>query len=540
MSWIEVGVAIAAAVVLFLFGIEHFSAEIQAITGKRFRQFLAKGTDNRVLGFGLGAGVTAVIQSSTATSVICVGLVNAGVLTFRQSLGVLFGANVGTTVTAQLVALKLTDFAPWLILVGFLAGLLPTRLRIFGRSIFYFGLVFFSLQLVSAAVAPLKADPALLNILAGLDNPLLAIIVGALFTTLVQSSSVTTGVAIVLMSADTLSLQAAIPIILGANIGTTSTSLIASARLDTSAKRTAVSHGLYNLIGVLLFVPLLPLFGPSLERAGLQGAAALAAAHLVFNLATAGLFLAALEPFARLVERLVPDEADEEKPLPRLDVDLFRGDDGGDAVVLHWAGQVLRAQARAYTAAVLAIETRDHTIDARARRTEAMVGYSLEEASALVRQLAAADVSEHRSESILRFVVTIDHLRQIMDSLADLLAISERLEEHHERLSIDVLLEVQALYPTYAKYMTVVADLVGSPDQPPWDQVDSAHARAQDQVHQAYHRFLDLVQQLDDAGELADFLSIHQRLRTKITAFVGYLQGGSVVAPPAMLTQRAP
>ena len=148
----------------------------------------------------------------------------------------------------------------------------------------------------------------------------------------------------------------------------------------------------------------------------------------------------------------------------------------------------------------------------------------------------------HAADDLMQNVMTltIDHLRQIMDSLADLLAISERLEEHHERLSIDVLLEVQALYPTYAKYMTVVADLVGSPDQPPWDQVDSAHARAQDQVHQAYHRFLDLVQQLDDAGELADFLSIHQRLRTKITAFVGYLQGGSVVAPPAMLTQRAP
>jgi len=137
MGELQIAIAVAAAVVLFLFGIEHFSAEIQSISGRRFRRFIAKGTNNRFAGFTLGAAVTAVIQSSTATSVIAVGLVNAGVLTFRQSLGVLFGANVGTTVTAQLVAMKLTDFAPVLILAGFVAGLLPFKWKIFGRSIFY-------------------------------------------------------------------------------------------------------------------------------------------------------------------------------------------------------------------------------------------------------------------------------------------------------------------------------------------------------------------------------------------------------------------
>lgn len=129
--------AVAAAIILFLFGIEHFSKEIQSVTGERFRHFLARGTSNRFVAFSLGAAVTAVIQSSTATSVIAVGLVNAGVVSFRQTLGVIFGANVGTTVTAQLVALELTDFAPGLILVGFITGLLPFRWRIFGRSIFY-------------------------------------------------------------------------------------------------------------------------------------------------------------------------------------------------------------------------------------------------------------------------------------------------------------------------------------------------------------------------------------------------------------------
>ena len=130
MSILQILVAVAAGIILFLFGIEQFSKEVQALSGRRFRRFLARGTQNRFAGFLLGGAITALIQSSTATSVIAVGLVNAGVLSFRNTLGVLFGANVGTTVTAQLVALKLTDFAPALLLVGFFAGSLDRPLRL--------------------------------------------------------------------------------------------------------------------------------------------------------------------------------------------------------------------------------------------------------------------------------------------------------------------------------------------------------------------------------------------------------------------------
>ena len=539
MTWLEIGVAIAAAVVLFLFGIEHFSHEIQTITGKRFRTFIGQGTNNRFAGFALGAGVTAVIQSSTATSVICVGLVDAGVLSFRQSLGVLFGANVGTTVTAQLVALKLTTFAPYLILAGFIAGLLPSKLRIFGRSIFYFGVVFFSLQLVSSAVEPLKADPSLLAALSGLDNPLLGIVAGAVFATLVQSSSVATGVAIVLMSQDTLTLEAAIPLILGSNIGTTSTSLIAAWRLDTSAKRTAVSHALYNVLGVLLFLPLLPSFAPGLRSLGLEGAQALATAHLVFNVATAGIFLAALGPFARLVERLVPDDAGEEAPISKLRADLFNEPDGGDVLVLQWAGEVLGSQCRGYTAAVLAIETRDPTIHARARRSESLVAFALEEASSLVRVLGEGELSAARSESILRYVVTIDHLRQVQDSLGDLLAIHDRLEQHQARMSIDAILELQAVFPYYAKYMSTLAEVLASPDPEGLASLKGLHDTAAEQVKESYRRFLVLVREIEDAAELADFLSIHQRLRTKLEALVTYLEGEGAVSPPRVMMAPA-
>ncbi|MCB9677908.1 MAG: Na/Pi cotransporter family protein [Alphaproteobacteria bacterium] len=541
MGEIDIAVAVAAAVVLFLFGIEHFSAEIQSISGQRFRQFLARGTNNRFAGFGLGAAVTAVIQSSTATSVIAVGLVNAGVLTFRQSLGVLFGANVGTTVTAQLVALKLTSFAPWLILVGFVAGLLPFRWKIFGKSIFYFGIVFFSLELVSSAVEPLKEHPALLSAMASLDSVWMGILVGAVFTALVQSSSVTTGVAIVLMSQGALQLEAAIPLILGANIGTTSTALLASAQLDTSARRTSLSHALYNVIGVVLFLPLLPLLGRGLEAAGLSGAPALAMAHLVFNLSAAALFLALLEPFARLVERLVPDDNIEVEPIPGLTPEVFlAGEVGGDGhrAVLHWAQHVVLAQRDAYVAAVLAIETRDRAIDSRSRRTSALVDYALEEAAHLTRRVSGGEISEPLSEAVLRFVVTVDHLRQMQDSIGDLQAISTRLDREHGRLSIDSLLEVQLVYPVFAKGMEQLGDYLGTVDPAALEALDVADDEAQVLLQEAYRRFLVLVRKRNESGELADFLSIHQRLRTKIAAFTTYLESGVAVPTPAPRPSR--
>jgi phosphate:Na+ symporter len=195
----------------------------------------------------MGTVVTAVIRSSSATSVIAISLVNAGVLSFKNSVGIVFGSNIGTAVTAQLVAFKLTAFAPLFILIGFALSLVRPRASIFGKSVFYFGFVFFSLNLLSSSLAPLQQEPALIEYLSQPHHPLLAIGVGAAFTALVQSSSVTTGLAIILTQQGLLSLENAVPIIMGANIGTTATALIAVVNMDLAAKKTALSHFLLNV-----------------------------------------------------------------------------------------------------------------------------------------------------------------------------------------------------------------------------------------------------------------------------------------------------
>jgi phosphate:Na+ symporter len=303
--------AIVPGLILFLYGIENFSREILKIAGERFRAILGKVTSNRVSGAFLGALVTAIVQSSTATTVIAVGLVDAGIMTFSQSMGVIIGANVGTTLTAQLVAFKLTAIAPFFILLGFLVSLFGRQYRFIGKPVFYFGLVFFSLELISQAITPLKTDPGIIAMFAEFSNVFVAIAAGIVFTVVVQSSSVTTGIVVLLVGTGLLSLEQGIPLVMGANIGTTLTSFLAAIKLDLYAKRAAFAHFLFNFGGVVLFIPFLYPFSDFILSFGGEPAQQMANAHLAFNIISAAVFLILLKPFSEMVIRLVPGKEEE-------------------------------------------------------------------------------------------------------------------------------------------------------------------------------------------------------------------------------------
>ncbi|MCD1295706.1 Na/Pi cotransporter family protein [Methanocella sp. CWC-04] len=303
--------ALIPGLILFLYGIENFSNEIQKVVGDRFRSLLGKLTNTRIKGAILGAVVTAIAQSSTATTVITVGLVNAGVISFSQSLGVIIGTNVGTTMTAQLVAFRLTAIAPLFILLGFLISLFGKKYRFLGKPIFYFGLVFFSLNIMSDAIEPFKEDPDIAFLFASFTNVAIALLAGFLFTLIVQSSSVTTGIVVVLAQGGFISPIQGIPILLGANIGTTATSLLASSRMSLHAKRASVAHFLFNFIGVLLILPFLADFEELIYMIGGGPAQQVANAHLVFNIIMAIVFLIFIGQFKKAVELVVPGTEDE-------------------------------------------------------------------------------------------------------------------------------------------------------------------------------------------------------------------------------------
>lgn len=284
-------ILVLSALLLFLYGLEQFSKELQHVGGERLPRWLAMATRNRISGWLLGASVTAVVQSSSAVSAMVVALVNAGTLSFASSLAVLLGAKVGTTATAWLVSFKLTSIGPFMIVLGGVLTLLPFSVRVAGRAIFYFGFILFSLDLIGHSLEPLRQDPWMLQQLARASDPLVGVIMGALVTLVLQSSSVVSGLAVVLVQQSVLPPEAAIAVVIGASAGTTVTALIASIPMDAFARRAAWMNTWFNIVGVLLLLPWVTPFAQWALRTGEHPAQAVAVAHLAFNLAIALLFL---------------------------------------------------------------------------------------------------------------------------------------------------------------------------------------------------------------------------------------------------------
>ncbi|AJF06661.1 Na/Pi cotransporter family protein [Geoalkalibacter subterraneus] len=249
---------------LFIFGMRTMSEGLQKIAGERLRRILAALTNNRIIGTLVGIGVTALIQSSSATTVMVVGFVNAGMMSLVQSIGVVLGANIGTTITAQLIAFKITHFA--LPAIGIGAGLKifskrNRKLTYTGEILLGFGLIFFGLSVMKDAFDPIKDSEYFrqLFLLIG-DNHLLGVLVGAILTMLVQSSSATMGITLALASSGLLTFEASVALILGENIGTTITANLAALGTNLAARRTALAHFLFNSIGVLYMLILFPFF----------------------------------------------------------------------------------------------------------------------------------------------------------------------------------------------------------------------------------------------------------------------------------------
>lgn len=326
---------------LFLFGMEQMAESLKAVAGERMRGILARLTTNRVSGAATGALVTAVIQSSSVTTVLVVGFITAGLMSMSQSVGIIMGANVGTTITAQIIAFKITKYALAMIAVGF--GMLffakreETRHR--GTGLMGLGLVFFGMGVMADAMAPLRSYEPFLDWMVRMENPILGIAVAALFTALVQSSSATTGIVIVMASQGLISLVAGIALIFGANIGTCVTALLAAIGKPREALRAATVHVLFNILGVLVWLAFIEnlaqwVVALSPQADHLEGTARLAAetprqianAHTIFNIANTILFLPFASQLARLAERLVPDRplVEEEKIRARyLDSELL-------------------------------------------------------------------------------------------------------------------------------------------------------------------------------------------------------------------------
>ena len=323
---------------LFLYGMQRMTDALTTVAGSGMKNLLGRLTRNRFTAALAGTITTAVIQSSSATTVLVVAFVSTSLLSLSQAVGVIIGANVGTTVTAQIIAFEVHKYGLLMIASGFLVDLVAKteRIKQWGVALMGLGLIFFGMELMSSATGPLRSWPPFIAWMQELQHPLVGIAVGMVFTAVVQSSSATTGIVIVLASQGLLSLESGIGVIFGANIGTCVTAIISAIGRPRVAVQAAVVHVIFNVGGVVLwmfFIPqiaeLVRSFSPAADD--LAGVAKLAAetprqianAHTLFNVGNALLFIWFTQPLARLVNRLVPERPQPKGILPRYLDPLF-------------------------------------------------------------------------------------------------------------------------------------------------------------------------------------------------------------------------
>lgn len=322
IAWGQMGMGLFGGLALFLFGMEMMADSLKAAAGERMKLILERLTSNRLLGAATGAALTAVIQASAVTTVLVIGFVTANLMTLSQAIGVIMGANIGTTVTAQIIAFNVTAYALPMIAIGFGMHFFSRReqTRFYGRIVMGLGLIFFGMGVMGDGMRPLRDYEPFLLLMRELSHPFYAILVAALFTALVQSSSATTGFVIVMAAQGLVPLEAGIALILGANIGTCVTALLAAIGKSRDALRAAMAHVLFNVLGVVLWLAFIPELAAivtwlSPVAEGLEATQRLAAevprqianAHTVFNVANTLLFIGFTVPLARLVVWLVPD-----------------------------------------------------------------------------------------------------------------------------------------------------------------------------------------------------------------------------------------
>ena len=316
--------ALLGGLALFLYGMQMMSAGLEAAAGNKMKSILEKLTSNRIKGVLVGAGITAVIQSSSATTVMVVGFVNSGLMTLKQAVWIIMGANIGTTITGQLIALDIGAIAPLFAILGVGAMMFVKNEQVHHISSILAGLgiLFMGMDMMGAAMEPLQESEAFLSLMTEFSNPFLGILVGTVFTAIIQSSSASVGILQALAATGMIPLSSAVYVLFGQNIGTCITAVLASIGMKVNAKRTTIIHLMFNIIGTTIFTTLcitVPAYVDWVESLTPgDPVAQIANAHTIFNIVTTLILLPFGSYMAKAAERILPDSKKDDDEELRL------------------------------------------------------------------------------------------------------------------------------------------------------------------------------------------------------------------------------
>ena len=437
IDWFYLAMALFGGLAMFLYGMEQMSDGLQSAAGDKLKDVLAGLTRNRFLGALTGAFVTAVLNSSSVTTVLVVGFISAGFMTLTQSVGIIMGANIGSTFTAQIVAFNVSQYALLLVAVGFfmLFSAKSDRVRHSGSMLMGLGLIFYGMGVMGEAMYPLRTYEPFLDLMVKMENPLLGIAIGAVFTGLVQSSAATTGIAIVMATEGLISLPAGIALSFGANIGTCVTAVLAAIGKPPEAVRAAVVHISFNIAGVILWVMFIPQLAEFVayispaapELAGKERMAAevprqIANAHTVFNVANTLIFIWFTPVFARVAEYFVPDRPAEDKVIVKpkfLDKELLEVPAVALENVRFEIGHMGEIASDMLTTLWLAFETRKRKlVDEVVKmddRVDVLSELILEYMNDIQRE-SLSDESSHNLQNLMSATINIESLADVAES----------------------------------------------------------------------------------------------------------------------------
>ncbi len=484
VAWAAMGMNLFGGLAIFLFGMDQMSDALKAVAGERMKVVLAKLTTNRFMGAITGAFVTAVIQSSSVTTVLVVGFITAGLMSFAQSIGVIMGANIGTTITAQIVAFKVTKAALLMVAVGFTMMFFShqDRIKQYGAMLMGLGLVFFGMAVMSDAMKPLRSYQPFLDLMVTMENPLVGILIAAAFTGLIQSSSATTAIVIVMATQGFITLPAGIALAFGANIGTCVTALLASIGKPREAVRAAAVHILFNVFGVLIWLGFIDylaafvtLISPTSE--GLSGTEKLASeaprqianAHTVFNVANTFIFIWFTGPMARLVERLVPDKPLDEKVIvkakylaeelletPSLALERARLEIGHmGEVVMRMVGEMMPAVTAGDRASLKEVAKIDDAVDILYGEIVSFLG-----------EISRKPLNDKQMSEFMKLMDSVKDLENIGDIIeTDLVALGQKRIEQGVMVSAQTQDVLNALHAEVSKAVAQAIDAVTQEDQ---------------------------------------------------------------------------
>ncbi|WP_405315506.1 Na/Pi cotransporter family protein [Faecalibacillus faecis] len=440
---------------LFLYGMNMMSNGLEMAAGDKMKTILEKLTSNRILGVLVGALVTAIIQSSSATTVMVVGFVNSGLMSLTSAVWVIMGANIGTTITGQLIAIDITAVAPLIAFVGvaMIVFFKSQKLDAIGGVIGGLGILFIGMETMSSAMVPLRTMPEFVGLISKFQNPFIGILVGALFTALIQSSSASVGILQALAKSGVMTLSSSIYVLFGQNIGTCITSVLASIGTSKNAKRTTIIHLSFNIIGTVLFVTISMLFPfadlvQSLTPSNV--AAQIANVHTIFNVTTTLLLLPIGTKLVDLAFRILPnsEEDQQDMQLKYLDFSIFDNDYhiGTSAIantqLFNETQHMLNVANHNVKRAFELLDHYDEEKYIRLQKDEEYINYLNQQVINFTTAVISHEFQVESSQSIILFLKLSSDLERIGDHAMNIAARAQKLAKDDTHFSEDALKEI--------------------------------------------------------------------------------------------------